>query len=178
MLTKQECCTLNAIRHNCYGYGVSPTDASFGVIRGCPRGGVGFLWKKHLDKHISIIDCEFDWICGIKISIGVNRDYYILNVYLPYDVVKWTDDNEMRLNCDKCKEIIVDFSRNQGQSSDAQDIFINEKTLGKVYHIKMLGVTVSNDLTWNIHVDNIVSKAGKRLYMLYQLKRGGISQRT
>ena len=41
----------------------------------------------------------------------------------------------------------------------------------------MLCVTVSNDLTWNIHVDNIVSKAGKRLYMLYQLKRGGISQR-
>ena len=28
----------------------------------------------------------------------------------------------------------------------------------------------------NIHVDNIVSKAGKRLYMLYQLKRSGISQ--
>ena len=83
----------------------------------------------------------------------------------------------MRLNCDKCKEMIVDFSRNQGQSSDAQDIFINEKTLEKVSHIKMLGVTVSDDLTWNIHVDNIVSKAGKRLYMLYQLKRGGISQR-
>ena len=66
---------------------------------------------------------------------------------------------------------------NQGQSSDAQDIFINEKTIEKVSHIKMLCVTVSNDLTWNIHVDNIVSKAGKRLYMLYQLKRGGISQR-
>ena len=93
------------------------------------------------------------------------------------DVVKWTDDNDTRLNCDKCKEMIFDFSRNQGQSSDAQDICINEKTLEKVYHIKMLGVTVSNDLTWNIHVDNIVSKAGKRLYMLYQLKRGGISQR-
>ena len=93
------------------------------------------------------------------------------------DVVKWTDDNDMRLNCDKCKEMIVDFSRNQGQSSDAQDICINEKTLEKVSHIKMLGVTVSDDLTWNIHVDNIVSKAGKRLYMLYQLKRGGISQR-
>ena len=93
------------------------------------------------------------------------------------DVVKWTDDNDMRLNCDTCKEMIVDFSRNQGQSSNAQDIFINEKTLEKVSHIKMLGVTVSDDLTWNIHVDNIVNKAGKRLYMLYQLKRGGISQR-
>ena len=51
----------------------------------------------------------------------------------------------------------------------------DEKTLEKVSHIEILGVTVSNDLTWNIHVDNIVSKAGKRLYMLYQ--RGGISQR-
>ena len=58
------------------------------------------------------------------------------------DVVKWTDDNDMRLNCDECKEMIVDFSRNQGQSSDAQDIFINEKTLEKVSHIKMLGVIV------------------------------------
>ena len=70
----------------------------------------------------------------------------------------------MRLNCDKCKEMIVDFSRNQSQSSDAQNIFVNEKILEKVAHIKMLGVTVSNDLTWNRHVDNIVSKAGKRLY--------------
>ena len=46
MLTKQECCTLNAIRHNRYGYGVSPTDASLGVIRGRPRGGVGFCMGK------------------------------------------------------------------------------------------------------------------------------------
>ena len=44
-----------------------------------------FVWEKHLNKHISIIDCELDWICGIKISNGVNRDYYILNVYLPYE---------------------------------------------------------------------------------------------
>ena len=58
------------------------------------------------------------------------------------DVVKWTDDNDTRLNCDECKEMIVDFSRNQGQSSDVQDIFINEKTLEKVSHIKMLGVIV------------------------------------
>ena len=40
----------------------------------------------------------------------------------------------------------------------------------------MLGVTISNKLTWSKHVDNIVSKAGKRVYMLYQLKSDGISQ--
>ena len=35
---------------------------------------------------------------------------------------------------------------------------------------------MSNDLTWKRHVDNIVKKAGKRIYMLYQLKRAGVNQ--
>ena len=35
---------------------------------------------------------------------------------------------------------------------------------------------MSNDLTWNRHVDNIVMKAGKRIYMLYQLTRAGVNQ--
>ena len=38
-------------------------------------------------------------------------------------------------------------------------------------------MTISQDLTWNKHVDTIVKKAGKRLYMLYQLKRAGITQK-
>ncbi len=46
----------------------------------------------------------------------------------------------------------------------------------QVDHAKLLGVTISNDLSWNKHVENIVKKAGKRLYMLYQSKRAGISQ--
>ncbi len=41
---------------------------------------------------------------------------------------------------------------------------------------KVLGVTVSSDLTWNIHVENKISKASKRVYLLYQLKRAGVSQ--
>ena len=46
----------------------------------------------------------------------------------------------------------------------------------QVDHAKLFGVTISHDLSWNKHVENIVKKAGKRLYMLYQLKRAGISQ--
>ena len=38
-------------------------------------------------------------------------------------------------------------------------------------------MTISQDLTWNKHVGNIVKKASKRLYMLYQLKRAGITQK-
>ena len=45
-----------------------------------------------------------------------------------------------------------------------------------VKHAKLIGVILSDDLTWNMHVDSIVKKAAKRVYMLYQLKRAGIRQ--
>ena len=43
-------------------------------------------------------------------------------------------------------------------------------------HAKLLRVTISSDLTWNKHVENIIAKAGKRVYMLYQLKRAALGQ--
>ena len=88
----------------------------------------------------------------------------------------WTSQNDMRLNSEKCKEMIIDFSRNYSLTSGIQSVTIGEQVLERVEHAKMLGVTISNNLTWSKHVDNIVSKAGKRVYMLYQLKRAGISQ--
>ena len=91
-------------------------------------------------------------------------------------IVRWTDLNGMRLNSDKCKEMVIDFSINHQRTFGAPTIIIGERALERVDHAKLLGVTISNDLTWGKHVENINSKAGKRLYMLYQLKRAGISQ--
>ena len=88
----------------------------------------------------------------------------------------WTNQNDMRLNSEKCKEMIIDFSRNNSLTSGIRSVTIGEQVLERVEHAKMLGVTISNNLTWSKHVDNIVSIAGKRVYMLYQLKRAGISQ--
>ena len=44
----------------------------------------------------------------------------------------------------------------------------------QVYHATLLGVTISHDLSWNKHVENIVKKAGKIVYMLYPVE--GCSQ--
>ena len=88
----------------------------------------------------------------------------------------WTNQNDMRLNSEKCKVMIIDFSRNYSLTSGIRSVTIGEQVLERVEHANMLGVTISNNLTWSRHVDNIVSKAGKRVYMFYQLKRAGISQ--
>ena len=39
---------------------------------------------------------------------------------------------------------------------------------------KVLGLTISSDLKWNSHIDNIVKMASKGLYFLRQLKRAKV----
>ena len=51
------------------------------------------------------------------------------------------------------------------------------KLTKRIEHAKIFGVTISNNLTWNAQVECIVSKAGKLVFMLYQLKRAGVGQR-
>ena len=51
------------------------------------------------------------------------------------------------------------------------------KTLRTPNTKKMLGVTLSVDLKWNAHVDEIVKKVNKRLYFLRQLKRAQVKSK-
>ena len=60
--------------------------------------------------------------------------------------------------------------------STVKRVIIDGNEIDNVQYANLLGVTISSDITWNKHVENIVAKAGKRVYVLYQLKRAGISQ--
>ena len=72
--------------------------------------------------------------------------------------------------------MIISFAKNGNFRHTIPNIKIDGIDAEQVDHAKLLGITISHDLSWNKHVENIVKKAGKRLYMLYQLKRAGISQ--
>ena len=73
----------------------------------------------------------------------------------------------MVLNPKKCKEmtsrfrIVVDHL----PSSLATDT----KALESV-----LGVTIQSNLKWDLHINDVVAKASKRLHILRALKRGGV----
>ena len=43
MISKQDCHILNTFHRDYLGNGVSPVEASLGVLSGRPYGGVGFL---------------------------------------------------------------------------------------------------------------------------------------
>ena len=78
-------------------------------------------------------------------------------------ISEWTDYNNMRLNIKKTKELRVSFTR----SSLALDNHSSADTeIDVVDHFKHLGVTISSNLTWTSHINNMCSKASKRLYAL------------
>ena len=83
-----------------------------------------------------------------------------------------SDDLKFTLNEDKCKEIRVQFSE---ELTPCSPLIINDKEIEHVtLQAKLLGVTITNDLKWNFHVDSIVKKASKPMYFLRQLKRAKV----
>ena len=84
--------------------------------------------------------------------------------------------NCMKINSNKSKEMVISFTQVVHFKKCVPNIIIEGIPVEVVKHAKLLCVILSDDLTWNMHVDSIVKKAAKRVYMLYQLKRAGIRQ--
>ena len=80
----------------------------------------------------------------------------------------------MIINSDTSKEMIICFSTDTTIVNNLSPISINNCAVQRIEHANILGVTISSNLTRNAHVESIVSKAGKRVCMLYQLKRTGV----
>ena len=48
-----------------------------------------------------------------------------------------------------------------------EPILINGDALEVVDSVKLLGLNISSDLTWNIYINETVKKASKRLYIFW-----------
>ena len=107
-------------------------------------------------------------ICEMK---GVSLMQQSLDI-----AARWTSKNDMKINPEKSKEMIICFAQGSNPRNEVPALVLDGNVVKRVDHVQLLGVILSHDLTWNLHVDNIVRKAGKRVYMLYQLKRAGVSQ--
>ena len=55
------------------------------------------------------------------------------------------------------------------------DIISHGLEFEQVSTVKILGVTFRQDLKWNDHIDNITTKAAKRLNLSGELRRAGFS---
>ncbi len=68
--------------------------------------------------------------------------------------------------------MIINFSK---ETLDIPPTKIGDKPIERVEATKLLGLFISNDLTWDTHITYIQKKAKQRLYSLVLLKRAGVS---
>ena len=66
---------------------------------------------------------------------------------------------------DKCKELRISFATHK---PDLPPLMACGNALEVVDSTKLLGVTISSNLTWNLHVAEVIKKTLKRLYFLLQ----------
>ena len=123
-----------------------------------------------------------------NISIpGVQLWKYIDNITISESVVKnqlsriqaavdefcdKTKADKFQLNEIKCKELRIDFSKSD---KGFNAVNVNDTNLEVVNHAKLLGLNLSRDRKWNIHISEIIKKAASRLYFLRQLKRSKVA---
>ena len=90
------------------------------------------------------------------------------------DLTKQISENQFKLNKTKCKELRIAFCK---QRAMFDLITVNGEILEVGDSAKILGLSVSNNLKWNNHIDQIISKARKRLYSLSELKRARVGKK-
>ena len=86
-------------------------------------------------------------------------------------VVEQSTPNRVKLNSDKCKELRISFVKDEPESAP---IVVDGNELEGVTSAKLLGLTISSNLTWNDHISDITKRTSKRLYFSVQLKRSRV----
>ena len=81
--------------------------------------------------------------------------------------------NSMKINQDKTKVMIF----NNARKYDFQPkLTVSQIELEVVKEMKLLGVVITSNLSWNANTDHITTKASCRLWLLRRLKNLGASQ--
>ncbi len=87
-------------------------------------------------------------------------------------LAEWCGANNLSLNVEKTKEVVMDFRRRN--STDHPPLTIDSSTVERVSSTKFLGVHITEDLTWTTNTMSLSKKAQQRLYFLRRLKRASL----
>ena len=90
------------------------------------------------------------------------------------DLARQARDERFQLKERKCEELRISFARNE---TEFEPMCVNSQTLVTVNTEKFLGLNISSDWKWNVHVSELVRKISTRLYFLRQLKKSHVATR-
>ena len=82
-------------------------------------------------------------------------------------ISSWFNSNRLELNINKTNYILFSHF----QMSSHPTLTMNGNVVNAVQHAKLLGVVLSSNLSWNLHIDNISSKLARGIGILFRLSK-------
>jgi len=146
------------------GYSSNPVAVSSGVPQGSVLGPLLFLlYINDLPDNIRSKCRLFADDSLIFRKISTKADYLALQNDLD-EVIYWCNKWHMTLNLEKCEIMHVTSKRNP--VINKYSLANHPLTLTSSY--KYLGLYMENNLSWNHHINHIINKANKVLYITRQ----------
>ena len=83
----------------------------------------------------------------------------------------WCHNNNLFLNVNKTKEIIIDFRKNV---CIHKPLGLDDSPVEIVDSFRFLGIQITSSLSWSFNTTCILKKAQQRLFFLRRLKSFGV----
>ena len=117
---------------------------------------------------------EYNFFQHVASDVGVDQEYlpatnYSTQQSLDY-ISDWTSENLMKLNEAKSSYMVISRS----ETKFATRLTLNNQTLDKISVTKLLGIWISEDLSWSRNCQEICQKAYSRLSIITRLKYVGV----
>lgn len=132
------------------------------VISGVPQGTVHgpllfLIYINDLPKCISSSVHLFADDCVIFREINNDTDLHALQSHINA-ISHWCNTWQMVLNTTKCKSMRVSRI-----TTNAHSYFLDGNILEAVTSYKYLGIHITTDLSWNLHIESITNKTNRML---------------
>ncbi|KAI4884806.1 hypothetical protein NFI96_003751, partial [Prochilodus magdalenae] len=144
----------------------SPLTLSTGAPQGCVLSPLLYSLYTHdcTARHSSNVIIKFaDDTTIVGLISNNNEEAYREEVSF---LTHWCRENNLSLNVNKTKELIVDF---RTQERVHNPLTINGATVERVSRVILIDIT--EDITWTEHTTRVVKKAQQRLFFLRWLMR-------
>ena len=114
---------------------------------------------------------SYNFKAHVASDIGINQKFLPPQNFLGQKsldtIEKWTKENQTKLNVEKTKIMIFNFTKEHQFSSR---LYLEGKLLEIIDETKLLGTIITSDLKWEKNTEMLVKKAYQRMRIIQKLK--------